>query len=110
MNERTTGMESKAGLARHRAKAATQGTRRIKVTVPACDAWVIKTVACILREGGHNAQKVRRAVTSMTPVQPARTGGELIDFFRSSPFVGEGIVIERDRSTGRQIDLDSWLT
>ena len=45
-----------------------------------------------------------RAVTT-TPVKPAQTSAELMDFFRSSPFIGEDFSIERDRSTGRRIDL-----
>ena len=106
MGKRSTSAKSKVRVARHRAKATAQGARRIEVTVPTRDAWAIKAVASILRDGGENAKKVRKALSSMTPVKPARTGVELIDFFRSSPFVGEDIVIERDRSTGRQIDLD----
>lgn len=106
MPKRSTSTKSKVRVARHRAKATAQGARRIEVTVPTRDAWAIKAVASILREGGKNAKKVRKAITSMTPVRPARTGVELVDFFRSSPFVGEDIVIERDRSTGRQIDLE----
>ena len=93
-------------VARHRAKTTAQGARRIEVTVPTRDAWVIKAIASILRKGGKHAQKVRKTITSMTPARPARTGAELIDFFRSSPFVGEDIVVERDRSTDRQIDLE----
>ena len=106
MAKQSTGTESRARVARHRAKAITQGARRIEVTVPTRDAWAIKAVANILREGGKNAQKVRKTITSMTPVKPARTGTELIDFFRSSPLVAEDFVVERDQSTGRRIDLE----
>lgn len=48
------------------------------------------------RVTGHHAQ-----ATATTRVKPARTGAELLDFLRSSPFVGEDFVIERDHSTGR---------
>lgn len=106
MGKQSTSAGSKVRVARHRAKANTQGTRRIEVTVPTRDAWAIRAMASILREGGENAQKARKAISSIVPVKSARTGVELIDFFRSSPFVGEDIVIERDHSTGRRIDLD----
>ena len=106
MGKRSTSAKPKVRVARHRAKATAQGTRRIEVTVPTRDAWAIKAVASILRDGGESAKKVRKALSSITPVRPARTGAELIDFFRSSPFVSEDVVIERDRSTGRQIDLE----
>lgn len=106
MPKRSTSAKPKVRVARHRAKATAQGARRIEVTVPTRDAWAIKAVAGILREGGENAKKVRKAITSMAPVRPARTGVELVDFFRSSPFADEDIVIERDRSTGRRINLE----
>ncbi len=50
------------------------------------------------------AQHQTRAVAT-TPVKPAQTGAELMDFFRSSPFIGEDFSMERDRSTDRRIDL-----
>lgn len=106
MGKQSTSTRSKVRVARHRAKATAQGARRIEVTVPTRDAWAIRAIASILREGGENAKTVRKTISSIAPVKLARTGVELIDFFRSSPFVGEDIVIERDRSTGRQIDLD----
>ena len=85
MTTQSTETESKARIARHRAKAVAHGIQRVRVTVPACDAWIIKAIASILRTGGKNAQKVRKAVTSMTSMKPAKTGAELVDFLRSSP-------------------------
>lgn len=106
MAKRSASVNPKVRVARHRAKATAQGARRIEVTVPARDAWAIKAVAGILRAGGKNAEKARKAITSVTPARSARTGAELVEFFRSSPFVGEDIVIERDRSTGRRVALE----
>ena len=106
MDKQSTSARSKLRVARHRAKATAQGARRIEVTVPTHDAWAIRAIAHILRKGGEKAKEVRQAISSMAPVKPAQTGVELIDFFRSSPFVGEDVVVERDRSTGRQVDLD----
>ena len=34
-------------------------------------------------------------------VASARTGAELVAFFRASPLVGEDLIIERDQSTSR---------
>ncbi len=42
----------------------------------------------------------------MTSIEPVRTGAELVAFFRTSPLVGEELMIERDQSTGRYLDLE----
>ena len=49
---------------------------------------------------------MREALASMTLIEPVRTGAELVAFFRASPLVGEELMIERDQSTGRCVDLE----
>ena len=49
---------------------------------------------------------MRDTVMSMTSMEPAHTGAELVAFLRASPIVGEELEIERDRSMGRVIDLE----
>ncbi len=96
---------SKPRVIRHRVRAAAEGLRRVEVAVPANDIGLVKAVAGALRSGGDDARKVREAFASMTAMKPARTGAELLSFLRASPLVGEDLTIERDRTTGRVIDL-----
>lgn len=92
---------SKPSVIRHRIRAAAEGLRRVQVTVPANDIGLVKAVAIALRSGGDDARRVREALASMTAVEPARTGAELLSFLRASPLVGEDLMFERDRATGR---------
>ena len=70
------------------------------------DAALIKAVGSALRAGGKDAERVRAALASITSIEPVRTGAELVAFFRASPLVGEELMIERDQSTGRCVDLE----
>ncbi len=97
---------SKPRVIRHRVRAAAEGLRRVEVAVPADDAGFVKAVASALRAGGEEATRVREAFASMTAIEPARSGAELLAFLRASPLVGEDLTFERDRTTGRAIDLD----
>ena len=97
---------AKQRLARHRAKLAAQGTRRVEVTVPAQDVGIVKAVAGALRTGGDEARWVRDALACLTLREPARTGAELLAFLRASPLVGEDLIIARDRTAGRVVDFE----
>ncbi|MEY2853246.1 MAG: hypothetical protein RL030_378 [Pseudomonadota bacterium] len=90
---------------RHRAKQATGGKSRIEVTVPDSDAWLVRSLAEQLRSGGTAAQAVRTAVAPLISLPQARTGAELLAFFRNSPLVGVDLHVERDRSPGRKSPL-----
>ena len=91
--------------ARYRKRQAIRGTKRVEVTVPAADVELIRRLARELRTGGEQAERLRASVRSAFGYQPAQTGDELVEFFRSSPLVGEDLSFERDRSPGRKIDL-----
>jgi len=106
MSRQSPNEGSKTRVARHRAKTAAQGSRRVEVTVAARDAGLIKAVSSALRAGGKDAERVRAALASMVPIEPAQTGAELVAFFRASPLVGEKLLIERYHSTGRSVDLE----
>ena len=97
---------AKQRLARHRAKLAAQGTRRVEVTVPAQDVGIVKAIAGALRTGGDEARWVRDALACLTLREPARTGAELLAFLRASPLVGEDLIIARDRTPGRVVDFE----
>ncbi len=92
-------------VARHRKKVATSGAKRVEVTVPSCDAPLVRAIAGALRSGGEEAQRIRESLQPMLSVPRARTGQELVAFFRASPLVGAELQIERDRSAGRSVDL-----
>ena len=97
---------SKSRVMRHRVRVAAEGLRRVEVAVPANDAGLVKAVASALRAGGDDAERVREAFALMTAMEPARTGAELLAFLRASPLVGVDLTTERDRTTGRAIDLE----
>ena len=60
------------------------------------------------REGTKQrvVRRVRDALTSLTVIEPARTGAELLAFLRASPLVGEDLTIERDRTPSRVVDFE----
>ena len=79
--------------------------RRVEVTVPAEDVVLIRRLASELRARGETADHLRASIGEAVGFRPARTGEELLAFFRSSPLVGEDISFERDRSSGRPLEL-----
>ena len=97
--------QKKSRVARHRKKVARSGAKRVEVTIPAHDAILIKAVAGALRAGGEDAKRIREALQPVLSLPKAKTGKELIRFFRTSPLVDTELEIERDRSTGRSADL-----
>ena len=96
---------AKVRVARHRSKATAQGFRRVEVTVSNRDASLVKAIAGALRQGGQDAKRIRESVQSLVAAPKAQTGAELVAFFRNSPLVGAELSLERDRSTGRTVDL-----
>ena len=92
-------------IARHRKKVAASGAKRVEVTVPSRDAPLVKAIAGTLRSGGEEAEHIRETLGPMLSVPRAKTGPELVAFFRASPLVGAEVRFERDRSTGRTADL-----
>jgi len=90
----------------HRSRQSTGGSQRVELTVPAEHVPLLRAVAKLLRSPEASNDDVAALHDLVGPEQrPARTGDELLAFFRSSPFVGEDIDLVRDRSSGRPIDL-----
>ena len=89
----------------HRGRLAASGLRRMEVAVPAKDAPLLRRVAALLRAGGARAEQLREQLAPAVGTAPARSGEELVAFFRASPLVGEDIRAQRDRSPGRAVDL-----
>jgi hypothetical protein len=92
-------------VARHRWKQRAAGVKRMDVAVPAADSALLKEVAAVLRAGGEPARRMRQRLHPVTGRSRARTGRDLVAFFRSSPLVGEELDVARDRSPGRAVDL-----
>lgn len=96
---------AKVRVARHRSKATAQGSRRVEVTVPNRDASLIKAIAGALRQGGKEAKRIRDSVEPLVSSPKAKTGTELVAFFRRSPLIGSDLSVDRDRSAGRTAEL-----
>lgn len=97
---------NQARVDRHRVKLAAEGSKRVEVTVPARDARLVKAIAGALRSGGEDARRIRESLQPMFAAPKAKTGPELVAFFRASPLAGADLQVERDRSTGRDADLN----
>lgn len=79
---------------------------RLDVAVSAHDVGLVKAVAAVLRAGGDEAMRVGDALASMTAIEAARTGAELLAFLRASPLGGEVLSIKREGATARVVDLE----
>ena len=106
MENRTVHRTSGARVSRHRIKAAAAGTARVEVSVPSEDVGFVKAVAGTLRRGGSPAAELRETLAQTVSFPRAKTGAELVAFLRASPLCDADIVVERDRSPGRPIDLE----
>ena len=96
---------AKVRVARHRSRTTAKGSKRVEVTVPSHDASLLKAIAGALRQGGKEAKRVRDSVRPLVSSPKAKTGAELVAFLRHSPLAGAALSLERDRSTGRTVDL-----
>ena len=92
-------------VSRHRNKLRRIGAKRVEVVVKGEDAHLIREAAATLRREGPESKRLREVLQELTQRPRARTGAELLAFFRASPLVGEDLDMERDRSTGRPVDL-----
>lgn len=97
---------AKVRVAQHRSRATAKGSKRVEVTVPSRDASLVKAIAGALRQGGKDAKRIRDSIRPLVSSPKAKTGSELVAFFRGSPLAGSEFSAERDQSTGRSVDLD----
>ena len=96
---------TKGRVARHRTRVAASGSKRVEVTVPSRDAALVKAIAGALRSGGEDAKRIRDSLQPIVSSSKAKTGSELVAFFRRSPLVGADLQVERDESTDRSAEL-----
>lgn len=92
-------------VARHRRHLASQGKRRLEVTVTEEDATLLKDLAAALGRRDSRARELRRALAPLLYDDIARTGSELVAFFQASPLRGEELDLERDKTVGRDVEL-----
>lgn len=105
MEQAKSSKQAKARVSRHRSRVIAKGSKRVEVTVPSRDATLVKAIAGALRQGGKEAKRIRESVQPLVASSKAKTGSELVAFFRRSPLVGANLPMERDHSTGRAADL-----
>ena len=92
-------------VARHRRAVAASGVRRLEVSIPADDIAMVRKVAAALRGGGSPAERARTALRAAIVASGSGTGADILAFFQASPLAEVDLVLERDRTTGRPIDL-----
>lgn len=96
----------KERVADHRRRNRSRGVRRVEVTVPVDDAPLVRQFAAALRAGGPAASRLREQTMDRLGERKAVSGEDLVTFFRNSPLVDVELSFERDRSTGRPVELD----
>ena len=105
MNPSNPKSQQASRVSRHRERIATGGAKRVKVTIPLQDVALVKAIAGALRSGGKDAELIRRTLQPKLTAPRAKTGAELVAFFRTSLLTDADLAIERDHSTGRSVDL-----
>lgn len=65
----------------------------------------IAAIAGALHSGGEEAQRLRDSLQPILSVPKAKSGRELVAFFRASPLVEAELPVERERAPGRAADL-----
>ena len=94
-----------SGASRDRRRPAADGTEGIEVTVPSCDAPLVRAIAEALRLGGEEAEFIRRSLQPKLNAPMARTGSELVAILRASPLAELDLPTRRDRSVDRTVDF-----
>lgn len=89
----------------HRRSLTQAGVKRVEVTVPVEDSELVRGVAARLRAGGDDAAELRALLEERVAARRARTGVELVAFFRASPLTEVELEVVRDRSPGRPVNL-----
>ena len=92
-------------VSRYRRRLATEGVKRVEVMVPSGDAPLVRAIAGVLRSDREEAEIIRRSLQPMLIAPTARTGSELVAFFRASPLAEAELESKRDHSIGRSADL-----
>ncbi len=85
----------------HRKRSRRKGVKRIEVTAHERDVELVRALTRILRNNDEVATEIRAVLEKLLPKEPQN----LVDFFRNSPLLEEDLEFERDKDTGREIDL-----
>ena len=87
-------------VAEHRKRLKSRGLVRIELRAPAQDAALLREIAAALADSERGA-RTRIALNELFAMHRARNFKE---FLAAAPL--EGLDLERNRDTGRQVDLD----
>ncbi|MEO1302764.1 MAG: hypothetical protein AAFV36_06225 [Myxococcota bacterium] len=87
---------AKSQTAQYRSRHIGEQTKRVQVTVPSQDAGLVKVIARALRQDDDEAQRIRESIRPLVSSSKAKTGAELVAFFRDSPLTGAELPFERN--------------
>ncbi|MCJ2129677.1 hypothetical protein [Methylobacterium sp. E-045] len=94
----------KRALSAYRLRLTQRGIARFEVAARETDRPLIRSIARRLTEDGPDAARIRTALTDALQNPPEKTGG-ILAALRRSPLVGSDLELNRDKGTGRGIDL-----
>lgn len=94
----------KKAVSEFRDRLNRSGLVRTELIVTLADKAVLRDVARILVGGGVAADRLRLALAPVI-AKPKRVKGGMYAMLRDSPLVGSGLVIEREREVGREIEF-----
>lgn len=95
-------------LASHRRRLAERGLARYEVRGLARDKELVRELAKRLAANDANAARLRQQITQELAQEARfepRTGKDIWDALRRSPLVGLDLDIEREFTTGRDVEL-----
>ena len=87
----------------YRSRLKERGLSRFEVLGRHADRELIRSLARMLAEDGHEAQRLRTALARAASGNPSSKGG-IVAAVRRSPLVGADLDLSRERSEGRDVD------
>ena len=90
-------------VANHRRRLTERGLARYEVRGRAQDKELVRSIAKRLAENNPEAERLRNELAGLHSNPEVRGG--FLKWIRSSPLVGLDLDIEREITTGRDIDL-----
>jgi hypothetical protein len=95
----------KRAVENHRRRMNERGMARYEVRGLAKDKALVREFAKRLATNDAEAERLRESVAQKVANERPRTGKDIWDALRRSPLVGLDLDIEREFTTGRDVDL-----
>jgi hypothetical protein len=95
----------KRAVASHRQRLKQRGFARYEVRGLAADKELVRKFAQRLAANDAEAERLRQEMAREVAPQEFRTGKDIWDALRRSPAVGLDLDIEREFTTGRDVEL-----